>query len=423
LACLLGGCRKTAPPREPEPLELLDRLWRQIAEKYPALDYVGIDGDALLAEYRPRVAMAPTRQAALEVMAEMVARLSDHHTRLEWPEEPRKTPGIYLEPVLRKPPARAGADEADEFRPFLARPGQLEHLEPYAIAVAAVDPGVELLVGDEIVSLDGAAFVKAVKTAWPRAAGASHLARLRAASELALFGPPDSEATFMVARAGELITVKTRRAGRHGRPPVALRTVEGVPVIRITSWSDDGQSIARAVDELLLAHRNDAGLVFDVRGNPGGSDNAADAVTGRFIDRPVVSSLSFVRGEAGRFTQVAARAQPRGPWRFGGRVAVLVDEGCQSACVHFASGMRAAGARLFGATTDGACGFLEEVALATTIKLVVARTFPIQSNGLPALLGIRPHEPIPLVLDDLIAGRDRVAEAAASYVRGTARED
>jgi C-terminal processing protease CtpA/Prc len=161
-----------------------------------------------------------------------------------------------------------------------------------------------------------------------------------------------------------------------------------------------------------------------VRGNPGGNDGVADAVTGRFIDRPVVSSMSFVRtAEPGHFAQTIARAKPRGPWRFGGRVALLVDEGCQSSCVHFVSGMRAAGARLFGAATDGACGWLEEVALAATVKLVVARTFPLQSNGLPGLLGIQPHEQIPRALDDLISGRDRVAEAAASFVRGSARDD
>jgi C-terminal processing protease CtpA/Prc len=200
--------------------------------------------------------------------------------------------------------------------------------------------------------------------------------------------------------------------------------VEGVPVIRIGSWARAGEPIAPAVDDLLVAHRNDAGLIIDVRGNPGGSDTTADEVTGRFIDHPVVSSMSFLRsGEPGHYTQVIAHAKPRGPFRFGGRVAVLVDEGCQSACVHFASGMRAAGARLFGNNTDGACGWLEEVALATSVKLTVARTFPIQSNGLPGLLGIRPHERIPRALDDLISGRDRVAEAAASYVRGSTRED
>jgi C-terminal processing protease CtpA/Prc len=413
------GCAKTEPPSEVPPIELLDRIWRVIAEKYPALDYVGADGDALLAEFRPRVAAAPSRPAALEIMAEMVARLSDYHTRLEWNEAPRKTPGFYVEPVVRDGAQTVRASEPT-FQPFAARPAQLSGLEPYAVAVVSVDRGAKVQVGDEILAIDGIPIAAAVKAAWRRATGSSHLARLRAASDAALFGEPNSEATLVVARAGASLTTTSPRVGRFERPLIAAPMVDGIPVIRVTELANrNGDRLAQAMDDLLLVHRNAAGIVLDVRDNPGGNDGVADEVTGRFIDRPVVSSMSFLRkGEANHFERMIARAQPRGPWRFAGRVALLVDEGCRSACVHFVSGMRAAGARLFGTPTDGACGWTERVTVGPGIDLVLSRTFPIQSNGLPGLLGIAPQHQIQRTLADLVAGRDPVLEAAVAFAKG-----
>jgi C-terminal processing protease CtpA/Prc len=400
-------------------MELLDRLWGVISEKYPALDYVGADGAALLAEFRPRVAAAPNRPAALEIMAEMVARLSDYHTHLQWDQVRRKTPGFYVEPVLRAGTPNLGAGEP-AFQPFVARPAQLSQVEPYAIAVVAVDAGAPVQVGDEILAVDGVPIATALKTAWRRATGSSHVARLRAASEQALFGQPDNAATVVLARAGASLAVTTPRVGRFQRPLVAARLVDGIPVIRISEMSDrNGTRLAQAFDDLLLAHRQAAGIVFDVRDNPGGNDGVADEVTGRFIDRPVVSSMSFLRkGQLNQFERMIAWSRPRGPWRFSGKVAVLVDEGCKSACVHFVSGMRAAGARLFGTPTDGACGWLETVNLGPGIDLVLSRTFPIQSNGMPGLLGIAPHHQIHRTLADLQGGRDPVLSAALAFAKG-----
>jgi C-terminal processing protease CtpA/Prc len=102
-----------------------------------------------------------------------------------------------------------------------------------------------------------------------------------------------------------------------------------------------------------------------VRNNRGGSDDLADLVTGRFLHAPIVSSISFHR-EAGtnRYEKTIEIAQPRGPWRYAGRVAVLTNEDCASACEHFVSGIRASGeAILVGRPTTGACGWRKPIPL------------------------------------------------------------
>ena len=107
-----------------------------------------------------------------------------------------------------------------------------------------------------------------------------------------------------------------------------------------------------------------SGIIIDVRGNGGGQDNLASQVVGRFIKTPVIASISFHRVVPGlTYERTVDMTQPRGPWRYEGRVAVLTDEGCMSACEHFVSGMAEAGALLCGTPTSGACGWIRSVDL------------------------------------------------------------
>jgi C-terminal processing protease CtpA/Prc len=306
-------------------------------------------------------------------------------------------------------------DGAEAFPPFVPRPTGLPSLDPYAIVVVSADEGSNLQLGDEILAIDGVPIVEALNQSWRIATGISSVARLRVAADEALYGEDGSEAALVVARARAEVAIKSRRVGRYSRPAVSLRVREGVPVIRVRAWSG-GEAVGQ-IDQILLEHRKAEGVVFDVRDNAGGDDRIAEEVTGRFVDRPVVASVSFLRTKGTEnFQRLVARVQPRGPWRFTGRVAVVMDEGCMSACVHFVSGMRAAGARLFGTPTDGACGWLQQVALAPGVALQVARTFPLQTTGAPALLGISPDQRIRRTLGDVAAGRDPALDAALAHV-------
>lgn len=82
------------------------------------------------------------------------------------------------------------------------------------------------------------------------------------------------------------------------------------------------------------------GIVMDVRGNGGENDQLADFVNGRLIEHPVVSNIDFWR-KAGTDEnhRTVGWVQPRGPWCYRGRVAVLTDEASMSACEHFVSGV------------------------------------------------------------------------------------
>jgi C-terminal processing protease CtpA/Prc len=220
-----------------------------------------------------------------------------------------------------------------------------------------------------------------------------------------------------------LLSVAVPRARGKPESLISSREVEGVPVVCIRRWSDaEGVKLIERFDTELERWRNRPGLILDVRGNGGGSDGLAEAVMGRFLQAPIIASISFQRRPPGQiFERLVATAAPRGPWRYAGRVAVLTDEGCKSACEHFVSGMIEAGALACGTPTSGCCGWIRTVELPGGAKLHVARTYPLHTGGVPSpLLGIPPHLWAPRTLEDVRAGRDTALEAALRWVRSSA---
>lgn len=92
-------------------------------------------------------------------------------------------------------------------------------------------------------------------------------------------------------------------------------------------------------------------IVLDVRDN-GGAQMSFEAAVGRFIDRPVLCSISFQRRPGiDIYDKFVAITKPRGPWQYEGKVAALINSGCCSTCEHFVSGMREAGVLLVGEPT------------------------------------------------------------------------
>ena len=186
-------------------------------------------------------------------------------------------------------------------------------------------------------------------------------------------------------------------------------------ISRIRGWG--GFSPAE-FDKLLEPLREKPCLILDVRDNGGGADDLAETVIGRFITRKIVASISFQR-KAGtdtyeKFTNVVS---PRGPWCYPGKVAVLINEGCASACEHFVSGMFEAGALLVGTPTIGACGWSKGIDLPCGVTLRCSLTFPLHGKVPSPLNGIQPHHLVTPTIEDIRAGRDTVLEKAMALLK------
>ena len=141
-------------------------------------------------------------------------------------------------------------------------------------------------------------------------------------------------------------------------------------------------------------------------------------VNGRFIEKPVVSSIDFWRkARTDEFTKSIGWVKPRG-WRYKGRIAALIDEGCTSACEHFVSGLEATeNVLLVGTSTNGAGGGPTNVSLPGGVVVRISRAFGCRVNGIIFEgHGIPPHIYCPLTQEDIRNGRDAALEAAVKWI-------
>ncbi len=387
------------------PAAVLDALWAVLKDNYPAFEFVvGATGDAWRDEFHARLADVSCLPDAYPILEELVNRFHDYHTQLHWPDKPLC------------------------YTPMGIRLGWVEG----AVAVThALTPAALLTPGDVLLTVDGEDADHLYRQRLAVARGATRYARQSWACDSLLEGDAGTTVNVRVRRGGETLELECARAMPSPRESLAFLMPSGLPIearheaadvgcIRVPSWSvsDEADLLAR-FDAALEEFRDLPFLLIDVRDNRGGSDALADQATGRFLRAPIVSSISFHR-EAGtnRYEKTVEVAHARGPWRYPGRVAVLTNEDCASACEHFVSGMRASGAALLvGRPTTGACGWSKRVPLPGGAALRCSLTIPFHGAEPSPLHGIEPDLLVLPTLAALRAGRDVVIEQAVAALR------
>ena len=387
------------------PAALLDALWAALKDNYPAFEFVvGATGDAWRDEFRTRLENVTVLPDAYPILEELVNRFHDYHTHLHWPGKPAfQTPGGI----------------------------RLGRVEGAVAVVTALTPSVPLLPGDVLLEIDGEDAEPLYRQRLTVARGATRYARQSWACDRLLEGDFGTTVRVRVRRGEETLELECTRTMvspreslgflmASGQPVEARREAADVGYIRIPSWSvSDEGDLLRRFDTALDEFRNMSLLLLDVRDNRGGSDALADQVTGRFLTGPIISSISFHR-EAGtsRYEKTVETAHPRGPWRYSGRVAVLTNEDCASACEHFVSGMRASGqAILVGRPTTGACGWSKRIPLPGGSALRCSLTIPFHGAEPSPLHGIEPDLLVLPTLAALRVGHDLVIEQAITALR------
>ena len=385
---------------------LLDALWAALKENYPAFEFVvGATGDAWRDEFRARLRNVAGLSDAYPILEELVNRFHDYHTQFHWPDKPSR------------------------YTPVGVRLGWVEGVVAVVTACSPLD--APLIPGDVLLTIDGENVDRLYQQRLAVARGATRYARRSWACDSLLEGDPGTTVRMRVGRSDETLELECARTMASPRESLAFLMASGQPVearreaddigyIRIPSWGppDEADLLAR-FDAALEEFRELLYLLLDVRDNRGGSDALADQVTGRFLHAPIVSSISFHR-EAGtnRYEKTVEIAHPRGPWRYAGRVAVLTNEDCASACEHFVSGMRASGAALLvGRPTTGACGWRKAIHLPGGSVLYCALTIPFHGAEPSPLHGIEPDLLVLLTLEALRAGPDLVIEEAIVALR------
>ena len=201
-----------------------------------------------------------------------------------------------------------------------------------------------------------------------------------------------------------------------------------VAYIRVPSF--DGAAFEAAALDRLREFHDARSLVLDIRGNPGGSSGAESGRELRklLMDRPFrswletspvkIGTLSSRRMREPELNSGETREAPAEvPYR--GRLFILIDRECASACESFAMPFKDNGrAVLLGETTAGTYSETEFLELGNGMKLNVAATrvaFPDGSRF--EGVGIPPDVAVTVTPEDLRAGRDPVVAEALRLAR------
>jgi carboxyl-terminal processing protease len=431
-AAAAAGCASAPPPRPDElpvdsALALLtfDSAWSRIANTHFSPDYGGLDWPAVHAELRPRAGAAASLGALRRVISDMLDRLGESH--------------YVLIPLELAGPAGAGAAGAAPV-PQAGTTGLEVRLVDGELLVWRVEP-------------EGAAAAQRIQPGWSVLAigGDAVAPRIDALRRLTPADQRTARTRLLYALNGELRgavgsrlrvllrdplgrtlehRLELRPAGGQpvaygGLPPVMARVeherlpaADGcVGAIRLNVWA---VPLMPRFDAAVDSLRDCAGIIVDLRGNPGGVAGMVMGTAGHFL--PDTLALGHMRTRTGELRYQAnprrvradgARVEP-----FAGPLAVLVDEMSASTSEIFAAGLQAVGrARVFGSSTAGQALPALMVPLPTGDVLMHAiADFTAPGGARIEGRGVVPDVYVALNRADLLRRRDAPLEAAMLWI-------
>lgn len=368
------------------------------------------DWDAKFRAYLDEAAAAPDRRAFSLATMRLVASLSNGHTHFD--------DGAF--------------DDIDRL-PFYARP-----VEGKWTVIASRTPALNP--GDVIERIDGVpvdAWLEPTRTI----VGVSDR---RSQDRLLMYYPMVMPQAFSLELAsGRKLRIDRSAPRGERRPALPAETVsttvrsDGVVVIRIGSFNDPKYEAAAL--EAVKSHAGAPLILFDVRGNGGG--NTPSRLLAAIMEKPytgtlVATPMTFAEFDAHESMEPGSNPAPKAMLRYGpevilpdpahikGRMALLIDGGCGSACEDFAVRFQS-GARgpVLGEATFGSTGQPIDVAWPRwNMDLRVSTKREYFRDGSPLEgVGVRPAIAVPLTIADITSpGDPQLDRAIAAALKASA---
>ena len=383
----------------------LYRFWNIIEYWFPYRDVMDEDWDAVLAQFIPRFALAPSREAYQRELMSLIARVHDSHANLWSALDARPPLGECRLPVSVR---------------FLGEDAIVSGLTAEPAKAAG------LRIGDVVTALDGVPLRKRIAE-WAPYYGASNEASLRRDIARSMTRGACGPTEVRVRRGNQRLRVQAERlpatgmnqAGdyRHDLPGDTFRRLsERVAYLKLSSVK-----AADAPDYIERARGSD-GLIIDIRNYPSEfvvfalGSLLVDAETGfaRFTQPDASNPGAFYWGG----TASLSPEQPHYP----GRVVILVDETSMSQAEYTSMALRVAPrAVVVGSTTTGADGNVSPFALPGGLQSMISGLGVYYPDGRPTQrVGIVPDLFVTPTIAGIRDGRDEVLEAALRQILGSA---
>jgi carboxyl-terminal processing protease len=416
LALTLGSVPSQA--EVPNGIETFDAVWRIVRDTHFDKTYNGVDWNAAREEFRPKALAAKSTAELRGVVREMLGRLGQSH--------------FAIVPATADSTVRPGGHGS-------AHAGFDVRLVGTSVLVTGIDEGsgaaaAGIQRGWRVTALAGKSMDELLKSMQEVTDDRVRGLEVWRAVQSHLRGAEGStlEVTFQDG-AGALLTRSVTRRQEQGQavtvgslPTMYVRVTNAsrqtpggrqVGVVGFNVWMAAVDApFQRAIDE----HRGAAGIVLDLRGNPGGLAAMMMGIAGHFVGERTPLGVMKTRDNELRFTVnprlVSADGRPVSP--FQGPVAILVDSLSGSASECFTGGMqslkrvRVFGRRSMGAALPSQFDRLPngDVFIHATGDFVTADGTRLEGTG------VIPDEDVPLTRDDLLAGRDRALDAALAWI-------
>jgi carboxyl-terminal processing protease len=198
-----------------------------------------------------------------------------------------------------------------------------------------------------------------------------------------------------------------------------------VAYIRVPSFGD--AVYEKTAIDLVRQYANAPTLVVDVRGNGGGT--TPQQLIAALMNRPwrtwqeVIPQPGASGSQAVSPTSTVREGRPQAPTpdAYAGRLFLLIDRFCGSACEDFVMPFKDTGrAVVVGETTQGSSGNPYRADIGYGISVAIgARRYRFPDGTAFEGVGIAPDVPVERRVADLVAGRDAVLERAQGLAAQT----
>ncbi len=398
-----------APPKPVDPrlaadIASFDMMWSKIDQSF--WDPKAIDWAKVKTDLRPKVLASKDRDETRAVMIEALHRLGRSHFAL-WTTAPELEdskgegdPGIEVRVIDGK-----------------AIVTRVEIGSPAAVA--------KVQLGDEVVAIGDTEVAPKLAQLAKDLVGNSlaPLYEVRAITAH-LSGELDSKVTVKLLRGSKPIALELSRAkigrtvslGNLGAHPLiyeARMLDKDIAYIRLSIFLDP-ETVMPAIAKDFVGFPKAKGIIFDLRGNPGGIGGMAMGITGDLV--------TAAGKKLGTMTMRSAKldfvVNPQ-VVHYDGKLAVLIDPLSASTSEILAAGLQELGrAKVFGRTSAGAAlpSVIELLPDGDRLQYAIADYQTANGKELEGH-GVTPDVPVELDLKTLRAGKDPDIVAATRWIK------
>ncbi len=389
--------------------ETFRAVWETVRDRYFDPAFGGLDWNAVGRETKPKALDAPSDEAFYEVLQGMVDRLGQSHFRVLPPS------WIGTKHLSRKGVASAGIEITEaggEVLVWRMREGATpDGLRPGCVLRGVAGVSLGELRDDVRAQSKGKAtgnyvFHEAVEALLT--GGAGDTVEVRYTCGAAKGGAAKEMSAELPLRYSQ-----RERSESFGFMPSmetdfgVKRLPGGILAIRFNLFV---MSLLPRIREAVKQASTDGtrGIVFDVRGNPGGIGAMANGIAGYLVSKQASMGVMKLRGAELKFLAFPQEGAFMGP------VAVLVDRNSASTSEIFAAGLQEMGrAIVVGERSMGAAlpSYIVDLPSGALLQYAAA-DFATPKGARIEGKGVTPDIPVSLTAESLLAGEDLPLEAA-----------